>query len=250
MSLNTHHATHIQPSRKYILTPDDDPLDLLCRHFNVAKVTFAPGIPLPTFFDMPVLHDAHMPSHILAVFDTSQNESDPGPSSSHPIIMIPTHVDLYARGFCTRILPQSPPGTVFPVPHRNAANRQVVTLPVVPTRVPHALSMPLLLLFGLGIESRARLLSCRLLPAEVIGEFPSAPVMAQQLAAISTDDQLHQRISFNQGLWKNILALGPRDTHFIKLVQTAWNATVEAQHIRRRTSRTTAAVPPLPSPAP
>ncbi|KAH7928834.1 hypothetical protein BV22DRAFT_171057 [Leucogyrophana mollusca] len=251
MNSSTHYASRIQPSRKYTLTRDDDPLDLLCRHFNVAKATLEPGTPLPSTLDLHVLRDAHMPSHILAVFDAPQSESDRSPSYSQPIIIIPVHADLYAREFRSSILPQSPPGTAFPVPHPDPSfpSRQVVTLPVIPTRVPHAPSVPLLLLFGLGLESRARILSCALLPPDVIGEFPSAPVMAQQMASMCTDDQLRSHVSFNQGLWKNILALGPRDTHFIGLVQTAWNATVEARRIRQRMSTTAnGTTPPLLSP--
>ncbi|EGO01232.1 hypothetical protein SERLA73DRAFT_179359 [Serpula lacrymans var. lacrymans S7.3] len=218
------------PSRKYTLNQNDDPLDLLCRHFNVAKAVFEPGSPLPTTFDMQVLRDAHMPSHVLAIFDTP--EIDGGPSFQP--IMVPIHAELYAQCFRSNILPQSPPGTALPVPYWVPPLRaQVVSLPVVPTLVPHAPSIPLLLLYVLGVEVRGRILSCSLLPSEVIEEFPSVAAMAQVMARICDDDQFHKYLRYNQGLWKNILALGPHDTSLMEVVQTVWNVTAEARRIRK-----------------
>ncbi|EGO26882.1 hypothetical protein SERLADRAFT_464450 [Serpula lacrymans var. lacrymans S7.9] len=191
------------PSRKYTLNQNDDPLDLLCRHFNVAKAVFEPGSPLPTTFDMQP-------------------------------IMVPIHAELYAQCFRSNILPQSPPGTALPVPYWVPPLRaQVVSLPVVPTLVPHAPSIPLLLLYVLGVEVRGRILSCSLLPSEVIEEFPSVAAMAQVMARICDDDQFHKYLRYNQGLWKNILALGPHDTSLMEVVQTVWNVTAEARRIRK-----------------
>lgn len=225
------HPSRLSHTTQCILSPHDEPLDLLCRKFNVAKVTLPPGSPIPSTIDMRVIKDAHVPSHVLAVFDTQESERGP---SFQPII-VPIRADLYTKDFRKNIIPQSPPGTPYPVPQWIAnLGGQYVTLPVVPTLVPHASSIPLLLLFALGLEPRSQLLYCRLLPTEVIEEFPAFPAMAQSMARICADDQLINYIRFNQGLWKNILALGPRDLEFIRVVQTAWSATIEARRIRQR----------------
>ncbi|KAI6020197.1 hypothetical protein BKA83DRAFT_202366 [Pisolithus microcarpus] len=204
------HPSRLSHTTQCILSPHDEPLDLLCRKFNVAKVTLPPGSPIPSTIDMRVIKDAHVPSHVLAVFDTQESERGP---SFQPII-VPIRADLYTKDFRKNIIPQSPPGTPYPVPQWIAnLGGQYVTLPVVPTLVPHASSIPLF---------------------EVIEEFPAFPAMAQSMARLCADDQLISYIRFNQGLWKNILALGPRDLEFIRVVQTAWNATIEARRIRQR----------------
>ena len=182
-----------------------------------------------------------MPSHVLAVFDIPESEW----GSSYEPLLVPIRVDLFTRDFRTNIIPPSPPGSTFPVPHSvQHTVGQFVTLPVIPMLVPHAPSIPLLLLFGLGLETRSQLLCCHLLPSEVIGEFPAPPTMANLMATLCSDDQLREYSRFNQGLWKNILSLGPRDLKFIEVVQTAWNVTVEARRIRKRSQA--ANIPPLP----
>ncbi|KAG1740484.1 uncharacterized protein EDB91DRAFT_352069 [Suillus paluster] len=219
------------PSKQYILAEDSDPLELLCSRFNVAKATLEPASDIPTTLDMRVKRDAHMPSHVLAVFDIPESEWGP----SYQPLLVPIRVDLFTRGFRSKVIPPSPPGSTFPVPHSpEHTEGQFVTLPVIPLLVPHAPSIPLLLLFGLGLETRSDLLCCRLLPAEVIGEFPASSTMANLMATLCSDDQFREHKIFNQGLWKNILSLGPRDSHFIELAQTAWNVTVEARRIRQR----------------
>ncbi|KAG2361036.1 hypothetical protein BDR07DRAFT_1288156 [Suillus spraguei] len=230
------------PSKQYILAEDCDPLDLLCSHFNVAKTTLGPASEIPTTLDMRVKRDAHTPSHVLAVFDIPESEW----GSSYQPLLVPIRVDLFTRGFRSKIIPLSPPGSTFPVPHyAENAEEQFVTLPVVPLLVPHAPSIPLLFLFGLGLERRSHLLCCCLLPAEVIGEFPAPPTMANIMATLCSDEQLREHSKFNQGLWKNILSLGPRDLHFIELAQTAWNVTVEARRIRRQD--TASHIPSVPN---
>lgn len=182
-----------------------------------------------------------MPSHVLAVFDIPESEW----GSSYQPLLVPIRVDLFTRDFRANIIPPSPPGSTFPVPHSiQNTTGQFVTLPVIPVLVPHAPSIPLLLLFGLGLETRSHLLCCHLLPSEVIGEFPAPSAMANVMATFCNDDQFREYGKFNQGLWKNILLLGPRDSKFIELVQTAWNVTVEARRIRKR--RQTGNIPPLP----
>lgn len=226
---------------------NDDPLDILCRKLNVAKATLAPGSPIPSTIDMRVVKDAHVPSHVLAVFDVAQGDWGP---TYQPTLM-PVSADMYTRDFRTNFIPQSPPGTPYPVPYWVAdLGEQYVTLPVIPTLVPHAASIPLLFLFGLGFERRSQFLCCRLLPTEVIEEFPAPQAMAQLMAERCSDEQLANHIRFNQGLWKNILLLGPRDTEFIEVVHTAWNATVEARRIRQRATVTRSASTELMSPMP
>lgn len=219
------------PSKQYIPAEDSDLLDLLCSRFNVAKTTLEPASEIPTTLDMRVKQDAHIPSHVLAVFDIPESEW----GSSYQPLLVPIRVDLFTRGFRSKIIPLSPPGSTFPVPHcAENVEGQFVTLPVVPLLVPHAPSIPLLFLFGLGLETRSHLLCCRLLPTEVIGEFPAPPTMANIMATLCNDEQIREHSKFNHGLWKNILSLGPRDSHFIELAQTAWNVTVEARRIRQR----------------
>ena len=179
---------------------------------------------------MRVVKDAHVPSHALAIFDIEQ--SDWGPT--YQPIIVPVSADMYTRDFRTNIIPQSPPGTPYPIPYWVAdRGGQYITLPVIPTLVPHAASIPLLFLFGQGLEQRSQYLCCHLLPTEVIEEFPAPRAMAQSMAERCSDEELASHIRFNQGLWKNILSLGPRDTEFIDVVHTAWNATVEARRIRQ-----------------
>ncbi|OJA16581.1 hypothetical protein AZE42_03839 [Rhizopogon vesiculosus] len=233
--------SRLLPSKHYTMTEDSDPLDLLCAYFNVVKATLDPASEIPSSLDMRVRRDAHIPSHVLAVFDIPENEW----GSSYQPLLVPIRVDMFTRDFRTNIIPPSPPGSTFPVPYCvQHTLGQFVTLPVIPVLVPHAPSIPLLLLFGLGLETRSHLLCCHLLPPEVIGEFPAPPTMANLMATICSDDQLREHSKFNQGLWKNILSLGPRDSKFIELVQTAWNVTVEARRIRKRNQA--ANIPSLP----
>lgn len=217
---------------------------------NVEKTTLHPGASIPFTVDLHVLKDAHVPSHILAVFDIPPTDWEP----SYSPILVPIRADLHLRDFRTNIIPQRPSGTPYPIPHVSSrSGGQFVTLPVVPLLVPHAPSIPLLFLFALGLESRSQLLYCRLLPPEVITEFPALPAMAQLMGKLCSDRQLTDYIVFNQGLWKNILFLGPRDTGFVGIARTAWNVTVEARRNRQRaaaagTSTDVASTRPSPVP--
>lgn len=177
---------------------------------------------------MPVRRDAHMPSHVLAVYQTNAN------TSIRPL-MLPIDATLYEDGFRVELsLPAAPPGSTSPVPRElEDSNALVVTLPVVPLSVPHAPSLPLLLLFGLRLELEPNLLAWRLLPANVVEEFPNASAMAQVLSRLR-DDRFEQLLRYNQGIWKNILALGLKDTVLVEMVQTVWNVTAEARRIRQR----------------
>ncbi|KAF8558643.1 hypothetical protein OG21DRAFT_1474805 [Imleria badia] len=214
--------SRLLPIRRLVMTRDDH-LDLLYRRMN-------PGTSIPSTVDLRVLKDAHIPSHILAVFDIPPSEWEP----SYSPVLVPIRADLHVRDFRTNIIPQSAPGTPYPNPRvSTCTGGRFVTLPVVPLQVPHAPSIPLLFLFALGLESRSQLLYCRLLPPEVISEFPALPAMAQLMGALCSDRELTDYIVFNQGLWKNILFLGPRDTGFVGIARTAWNVTVEARRNRQ-----------------
>jgi len=52
-------------------------------------------------------------SHVLAVFDVEQGDWGP---TYQPTLM-PISADMYTRDFRTNIIPQSPPGTPYPVPY-------------------------------------------------------------------------------------------------------------------------------------
>lgn len=180
---------------------------------------------------MPVIRDAHMPTHVLAV---SQPDSNP----ANPILMLPIDASLYEQGFRVELnLPQTAPGTASPIPYTTEdSETPMVSLPIVPITVPHASSMPLLLLFGLSLENQPNLLAWRLLPPQVIEEFPNAAAMSQIMSRLR-EEQFERHFRYNQGLWKNILALGLRSTRLVELVQTAWNVTAEARKIRHREQR-------------
>ncbi|KAF8653653.1 hypothetical protein AX16_003805 [Volvariella volvacea WC 439] len=209
------------------LLDTEEPLEALFHHFNLAPTTFH-GATLPETYDFPVLEDAHMPTHALALFQTG---SDP----DKPLALLPIDINRWESGFRVELaLPDTEPGTIMPVPHRVPpdSDRLFVALPVVRLTVPHVESMPLLLLFGLSLETRSNVMAWRLLPPNVIGEFPHAPTMAQ-VFAYAEDDVFDTHHQFNLGLWKNVLALGLQNTRLVEMIQTAWNVTVEAKKIRR-----------------
>jgi hypothetical protein len=204
-----------------------DPLDALCRHFNVVKKSFSPGTTLPSYFDMPIMRDAHMPSHVFALYPNTTTTSSTLP------LMVPVDAGMYSNGFRDDLIPPAIPGSLAPVPYPHPnTGIFTVSLPVVPTSVPHVPSVPLLLLFGLRLETQTNLLALHLLPPQVIEEFPHAAAMAQVMSLLS-DAELEQRARYNQGIWQNVLALGVKDTSIVQLIRTAWTVTVEAQRLRR-----------------
>ncbi|KAJ3746403.1 hypothetical protein DFH05DRAFT_1485088 [Lentinula detonsa] len=203
-----------------------EPLDALCQHFNVVKTFPASGIPLPRYFDMPVTRDAHMPSHALALYQSTTT------SYIQPLI-VPIDAVMYNNGFRVDIFPSSAPGSTSPVPypHPNSGTL-TVSLPIVPVSVPHIASIPLLLLFGLGLETQTNSLALHLLTPQVISEFPNSAEMAHEMSLLA-EDEFQRRVKYNQGMWKNVLALGIKDSRIVELVQTAWNVTAEARRLRQ-----------------
>ncbi|KAK7460831.1 hypothetical protein VKT23_008760 [Stygiomarasmius scandens] len=209
--------------RPSYLAMNDDPLAALYQHYNVVQIRHT-GNQLPAFFDMPIVRDAHMPTHVLAVTQTTNSYS------TIPPLMIPVDFNMYSDGFRVSIIPTPLPGTASPVPIVNGSSA-MVSLPVVPISVPHVQSLPLLLLFGLGLERNTNALALRMLPSEVVAEFPNAATMAQLMARLD-DRHFKRRLEFNQGMWQNVLALDLRDITLLNLIRTAWNITAEARGLR------------------
>ena len=119
-----------------------------------------PGQNPPQTVNMRVLRDAHMPAHALLVIDSSLDPSNPTVQRVHEppeALVIPVDAETFAQKFTYDISQLvnelAQPGTAFPVPFWDHAVRaQAVTLPLIPLRVPHPASVPLLLLFGLGLH--------------------------------------------------------------------------------------------------
>ncbi|KIM41475.1 hypothetical protein M413DRAFT_27819 [Hebeloma cylindrosporum] len=208
------------------------PLDALCCHFNVRSRAH-PGGDVASTFDMQVLHDAHMPTHVLAATQTGQD-------SSLPPLMLPIDITLFERGFSIELnIPPVAPGTTAPVPRymRLGDSRVLmVNLPVVPITIPHLTSLPLLLLYGMRLETDTNTLSFRLLPVSVVEEFPNAAAMSTALSQLASE-AFESTYRHNQGLWRNILALSLNNSQILDLVQMVWNITTEARRIRYRPTR-------------
>ncbi|KIM46453.1 hypothetical protein M413DRAFT_441547 [Hebeloma cylindrosporum] len=206
-------------------------LDALCQHFNV-RPTAHPGGDLGSTFDMYVLRDAHMPTHVLAA-------TQPGQNPSVPPLMLPIDLNLFEHGFPIELnIPPAIPGTTAPVPRLvllGGSRVLMVNLPIVPLTIPHANSLPILLLYGMRLETDTNILSFNLLPVNVVEEFPNAAAMSTILAR-HPDETFEKTYRHNQGLWKNILSMGLNHTPVLELVQMVWNITAEARRIRYRTT--------------
>lgn len=163
--------------------------------------------------------------------------------------MIPIDRTLFERGVPFELgLPPPAPGYVPPVPRSitvpvpasstsdNAPATQqivVVALPVIPISAPHLQSLPLLMLYAMGLETNTNVLAWRLLPVEVVEEFPNAAAMSLILSR--NHDDLFERIyRHNQGMWRNILAIGLNNNTILQVVHTAWNVSAEARRLRIR----------------
>ncbi|KAJ6618722.1 hypothetical protein B0H10DRAFT_2164121 [Mycena sp. CBHHK59/15] len=207
---------------------NEDALDALCHHFSLGKALYPPNTPLQPTFNMPLISQAaQMPTHVLAIVPPDGN------SSAAPL-MIPVDVNMYHQCFSRADLLPSFPGRASthsplrpwgPTPHHHPARHSYHGAA---RRVP-----PLLFLFGLGLETDLNLLASRILPPDVIGEFPNAAAMATVMSRLR-EPQFEWYLRYNQGIWKNVLALAPRNTALVELVQTAWNVTADARRIRLR----------------
>lgn len=154
--------------------------------------------------------------------------------------MIPIDITLFEQGFRFDLdIPPPSPGTTAPIPHMHTQGDSqilMVALPVHFLVVPHVNSLPLIMLFGMKLETQLNLLAWSLLPVNVVEEFPNAAAMALILSRVP-DDQFGRMYRHNHGLWKNTLALGFTDSKIDDVVHTAWNVTGEARRIRQRPAR-------------
>lgn len=205
----------------------------LCHHFNLYPTVPESPDAIGSTFNMQVSRDAHMPSHVLAVTSPDQNPSIPP-------VMIPIDITLFEQGFRLELdLPLPPPGSTAPIPHtltQGDSQILMVALPVHSLVVPHVTSLPLILLFGMRLETQLNLLAWSLLPVNVVEEFPNASLMALILSRVP-DDQFGRIYRHNHGIWKNTLALGFTDSKIDDVVHTAWNVTAEARRLRQRAAR-------------
>jgi len=186
---------------------------------------------------MSVTRNGRMPTHALAAFPSAADPSVP----SIPLVL-PIDARIYQEGFRLDInIPDASPGWTPPAPH-TVGDSLVVTLPVIPVTVPDPTSLSLILLFGMGLETQSNYLAWRLLPSQVIQEFPNAATMSVILAR-ARGEQFDRIFNFNQGVWRNCLALGLKETKLVELVQMAWNVTAEAKRIRQRNAANAANTP-------
>ncbi|KAF5345848.1 hypothetical protein D9756_009860 [Leucocoprinus leucothites] len=222
-----------------LLAYNIEPLDALYRHFNVVKAGYHAG-PIEERFVMTLttLNASRYPSHCLAVTQTNS------PANS-PALMLPVCKDLYRRGFDPNLRwpkEDEPPeisdetedATDLPVTIPPLSDDPIkISLPVHPITVPHLVSLPLVLLFGLGLETDIERLPYRLLPSSVVAEFPAAPAMAEIFAKFP-EQQFERYHMYLKGFWGNILSLGLKHKRIMEIVSTAWSVASEARRIRQR----------------
>ncbi|KAH8102118.1 hypothetical protein BXZ70DRAFT_1006739 [Cristinia sonorae] len=139
--------------------PFTDPHEALWHSYNVAEhsLEIAPGKTLPEELNVPVLRDAHMPTHVLAITDAPVlPRLYPDPAPIYPILA-PINAEVFATKFSNDVAQLSSqyttPGSLMPVPHWDETTRtQVVRLPVLPLVAPHPASLPLLIFYGMGLH--------------------------------------------------------------------------------------------------
>ena len=176
-------------------------------------------------------------THYLAVRQSN--------SPNSPVLMLPVCRDLYRRGFYPDLPwpkeddphenynPDSDePDVPVKIPYLDAPVLSL-SLPVYSISVPHLMSFPLVLLFGLGLEMDVEYLPYRLLPVTVIAEFPAAPAMAEIFAEFPEQDfeRYHMHLA---GFRDNILFLGLKNQRIMEITTTAWSVATKARLIRQR----------------
>lgn len=176
---------------------------------------------------MLVLHDAHMPTHVLSARQSDRPDSAP--------TMLPINSTLFEQGFGLDLeIPPAPPGSTAPVPRIDEqSQRLVVALPVVHITVPHVESLPLLLLYAMKLETDLLLLAHNLLPGRVVGEFPGLAAMLSFLCILG-DYEIDRFFRLNQGMRNNSLLLVPVAEDLNTVISNAWNAAAEARRARQR----------------
>ncbi|KAG6890361.1 hypothetical protein C0992_002085 [Termitomyces sp. T32_za158] len=209
--------------RPSLLTASADPQEVLFHHFNVLKPSILPT-EIPATIELSVLRAPHtipgtpLPTHVLFV--------ESHLSSAAPLLL-PIHSGLYAATFRADFpaTESSPLPVILP-------NTHTLKVPVIAFCVPHPPTLPLLFLFALGLESSPHTeLAYRLLPPSVVEEFPNSAAMSAVLARVAELETLVER---NEGMWRNVLALGVSDGKVVELVGTVWSVTKEARRIRGR----------------
>jgi hypothetical protein len=225
---------------------------------NVAKTAPLIACRLTKTHQLAVLNRTSpvLPTHLLAVHDAPL--SDP----NAPLTLIPINIDTFSRKLRTNITSarHNPPTRRVSVSSSSVSVVSsvplpaMVTVPVVPLQVPHAPSISLLLLYALGVSRNPSALAATLLPLSVAEEFPSAAAMAQAMATHCERENaglvaggesstggaggewrlLDGYTVYNQGMWKNVLALGLQDSRVMSVVQTVWNVTAESRKILAR----------------
>ncbi|KAJ8508522.1 hypothetical protein ONZ45_g9214 [Pleurotus djamor] len=228
-TMNEMPSSQMRPShRPSLLAANYDPIDALHQYLNVSRIAIPSGVPpFPPSVDMPVTRSGPLPTHALALFETTSV----GPSQCH---ILPIDGRLYSRGFASDILSQSGPDLTPPSPRTvPQSSHPIVTLPLIPCPVPHLPSVALLLLFGMGLETQINTMAWRLLPPHVIEEFPNAAAMSQTMVRMG-EEEFMGYMGYNQGVWKNVLALGPQDKQLVEMIKTVWNVTADAHRKRQR----------------
>ncbi|KAH9962227.1 hypothetical protein BC827DRAFT_1267205 [Russula dissimulans] len=258
-SNNNSNSSHVMTQYPY-QDADEDPLKALCYAMNVAKTAPSSAHHLTKPHELAVLNRASsiLPTHLLAIHDVPL--TDPNVT----LTLIPVNADTFSHKLPstditgarhqhhyhppTRVVSSSS-STVVPGMPLTLPLPATVTVPLVPLQVPHVPSIPLLLLYALNVRTNPSALAATLLPLSVAEEFPSAAAMAQAMAAHCERDEanasaggggggisptLDRYTVYNQGMWKNVLALGLQDSRVMSVVQTVWNVTAESRKILAR----------------
>lgn len=208
----------------------------LYRYFNTVKVGYYMG-PIEDRFEMELItiDGTLYATHYLAVRQSN--------SPNSPVLMLPVCRDLYRRGFSPDL-----PWPKEDDPHETSTSDEPevpvrirfleapvlkLSLPVYSISVPHLMSFPLVLLFGLGLELDIEYLPYRLLPSTVIAEFPAAPAMAEIFAEFPEQDfeRYHMYLA---GFRQNVLFLGLKNQRIMEITTTAWSVAAQARLIRQR----------------
>jgi hypothetical protein len=199
----------------------------LCLHHNVVKAVAAAGHPLPQTLDMEVIRNGQLPTHVIALSPIQVSAAGQG---SYPL-MLPIVAEIWGRKLTTP-LPVAPSGPTQPAPRWDATQqrlRQLITLPVIPLEVPHPETVPILLLFALGLEPLPNMLASCLLPADAVGEFPAAYEMSNVMAKNHSIVEIISYVEQNRHIWENALNLGVKDEKIISIVGKAWKVTARAR---------------------
>ena len=171
-----------------------------------------------------------MPTHVLSARQSDQPNSVP--------TILPINSSLFEQAFSLNLeIPPAPPGSTAPVPRIDDRTQNlVVSLPVIHITVPHVESLPLLLLYAMGLERDLLLLAHHLLPGKVVGEFPGLPAMLTFLCMLG-DLEFDSIFRLNQGMRNNSLSMVPVAEELNTVISNAWNAAAEARRARQRGAR-------------